>query len=158
MIRVQLQIGDGAIYDTYDKHGLVYISSDTIFSAPVKEMEKTSYPETDGEHIDTSVVFVSFDYKIQFFVNASHGINNANQKIFDFNKKLLYIDEFGRRRVHKVVFYNDYKKVKIVGIPNPIQEATEFWRDSNGRAHDVVCVEWKIRVTNPDECDFNLLT
>lgn len=158
MIRVQLQIGDGAIYDTCDKYGLVYISSDTVFSAPVKEVETTSYPEEDGEHIDTSVVFEAFDYKAQFFINASTGVDNANQKIFDFNKKLFYIDNLGRRKAHKVIFYNDYKKVKIAGYPEPIKDATEFWRDTKGIVHDIVCVEWKIRVTNPSECDFNLLT
>lgn len=158
MIKVQLQIGDGAIYDTMDKYGLIYLSSDNIFSPPIKEMEKTSYPEKDGEHIYPIVVFEPFDYKVKFFVNASSGINNANQKIFDFNKKLIYTDEFGRRRAKEITFYNDYKKVKIVGKPNLIQEATEFWRDTNGKAHDIVCVELTIRVSDPTKCDFNLLT
>jgi hypothetical protein len=56
----------------------------------------------------------------------------------------------------QVTFYNDYKKVKIVGIPSLIQQATEFWRDANGKQHDVVCVEWVIRVSKPSLCNFNL--
>ena len=158
MIRVQLQIGDGAIYDTCDKYGLVYVSADTIFSPPIKPMVTSKYPETDGENAYPIVVFDAFDYKVIFFINASLGIENANQKIFDFNNQLVYKDKFGRRLFNDVIFYNDYKKVKIVGRPSLIKEATEFWRDNRGKMHDIVCVEWDIRVTNPNKCDFNLLT
>ena len=48
------------------------------------------------------------------------------------------------------------QKVKIVGYPQPIREATDFWRDDYGRVADVVCVEWVISVDNPLLCDFNI--
>lgn len=158
MIRVQLQIGDGAIYDTYDKYGFIYLSADTIFAPPIKEFERTQYPEEDGEHIYPALFYEPFDYKVNFCISASQGIGNANQKIADFNKKLYSVDANGTRVLKPITFYNDYKKVKIVGYPEPIKDATEFWRDKTGKQFDIVCVEWKIRVTNPSECDFNLLT
>ena len=158
MIKVQLKIENEAIYDTCEKYGLVYLSADTIFSPPIKDMEKTSYPEVDGENIIPIVLYKPFDYNIEFFVQASQGINNANNIISNFNKKLTKVDSFGRRIFKEVTFYNDYKKIKIVGYPSLIQEATEFWRDKSGKTHDIVCVKWTIHVVDPNKCDFNLMT
>ena len=39
-----------------------------------------------------------------------------------------------------------------------MSEATDFWRDSTGKTHDIVLMEWVIRVDKPSECDFNLST
>lgn len=155
MIRVRLQIGDGDIADTADNYGLVYISADSRFAAPIKEFEKTSYPEEEGEHILNKTVSDAFDYKVTWFVKADGSLDNANAIIARFNS-LLYTQEGDMKTFKQVIFYNDYKKVKIVGIPSPIQEATEFWRDSQSKQHDVVQVEWVIRVSKPSLCDFNL--
>lgn len=155
MIRVRLQIGDGKIFDTYDAHRLMYVSSDTLFEAPLKEMEKTTYPELEGEYIIAKTVSDAFDYKVAWFIKADGSLNNANEIISRFNS-LLYTQEGDVKSFNRVTFYNDYKKVKIVGIPSPIQKATEFWRDASGKQHDVVCVEWVIRVRRPSLCDFNL--
>lgn len=155
MIRVRLQIGDGEILDTIDGYGLVYVSSDHRFEAPLKEMEKTTYPEQEGENSLGKTVSDAFGYKVEFFIESRQNINSANQVIYNFNRLLYDMD--GDVKIFKqVTFYNDYKKVKIVGIPSLIQEATEFWRDANGKQHDVVCVEWVIRVSKPSFCDFNL--
>lgn len=155
MIKVRLQIGEGGIYDTMEKWGLVYISSDHRFAAPFKEFEKTSYPEQEGENILAKTVSDAFDYKVTWFVKADGSLGNANAVIVRFNS-LLYTQEGDVKTFKQVTFYNDYKKVKIVGTPSLIQEATEFWRDANGKQHDVVCVEWVIRVSKPSLCDFNL--
>lgn len=155
MIRVRLQIGDGDIADTADNYGLVYVSADSRFAAPIKEFEKTSYPEEEGEHIHAKTVSDAFDYKVTWFVKADGSLNNANAVIARFNS-LLYTQEGDIKTFKQVMFYNDYKKVKIVGTPALIQEATEFWRDQNGKQHDVVQVEWVIRVSKPSLCDFNL--
>ena len=159
MIKVRLQIGDDYAYDTADAYGLVYLSSDTIFSPPLRAFESTKYPEQDGENIHPVTVYEPFDYKVRFFVNAEKGLNNANQKIAAFNSLLYTKDDSGLKTFKRVVFYNDYKKVKITGYPNLIHSASEddFWRDSRGRQADVVCVEWTIRVDKPQECDFNLM-
>lgn len=155
MIKVRLQIGNGDILDTIDGYGLVYVSSDNRFEAPIKEFEKTSYPEQAGENIIAKTVSDAFDYKVTWFVKADGSLGNANAIIARFNS-LLYTQDGDIKTFKQVTFYNDYKKVKIVGIPSLIQEATEFWRDANGMQHDVVCVEWEIRVSKPRLCDFNL--
>ena len=155
MIKVRLQIADGNIVDTADTYGLVYISADSRFAAPIKEFEKTSYPEQEGENILAKTVSDAFDYKVTWFVKADGSLGNANAVIVRFNS-LLYTQEGDVKTFKQVTFYNDYKKVKIVGTPSLIQEATEFWRDANGKQHDVVCVEWVIRVSKPSLCNFNL--
>ena len=155
MIRVRLQIGDGEILDTADNYGLVYVSSDHRFEAPLKEFEKTSYPEEEGEHILVKTVSDAFDYKVTWFVKADGSLDNANAVIARFNS-MLYTQDDGIKTFKQVTFYNDYKKVKVVGTPSLIQESTEFWRDANGKQHDVVQVEWVIRVSKPSLCDFNL--
>lgn len=155
MIRVRLQIGNGEILDTMDGYGLVYVSSDHRFEAPIKEMEKTSYPERAGEISSNKTVRDAFDYKVKWFVEANGSLDNANNVIANFNLQ-LYTQEHDIMTFKRVSFYNDYKKVLIVGQPSLIEEATEFWRDAQGKQHDVVCVEWVIRVSNPSMCDFNL--
>lgn len=155
MIKVRLQIGDGDILDTVEGYGLVYVSADSRFDAPIKEFEKTSYPEQEGENISAISVDDAFDYKVTWFVKADGSVDNANAVIAQFNA-LLYDKVSDIKKFKSVAFYNDYKKVKIVGVPKPISEATEFWRDVNGTQHDVVQVEWIIRVSKPSLCDFNL--
>lgn len=152
---MRLQIGDGAILDTIDGYGLVYVSSDSRFEAPIKEMEKTSYPERAGENSLNKAVRDAFDYKVKWFVKANGSLDNANKVIANFNSQ-LYTQDNDIMTFKRVSFYNDYKKVLIVGRPSLIAEATEFWRDANGKQHDVVCVEWVIRVSRPNLCDFNL--
>lgn len=155
MIKVRLQIADGDILDTADNYGLIYLSADSRFDAPIKEFEKTSYPEQEGENIHPVTVSDAFDYKTTWFIKSDGSLSNANAVIARFNS-LLYTQDGDIKTFKQVSFYNDYKKVKIVGTPSPIQEATEFWRDSQGKQHDVVCVEWIIRVSKPSLCDFNL--
>lgn len=164
MITVRLKIGEeGAIQETNAAFGLVYVSSDNRFSAPVKEYESVTYPEEEGEHIIEKTVYAPFEYTVKFYINAeetnSSGtlLSNANKKIRDFNSQIFTEDETTHTLIpEKVYFYNDYKKVLIVGYPLPMEEATDFWRDSTGKAHDIVVSEWKIRVTKPSECNFNL--
>ena len=97
-----------------------------------------------------------FDYKVEFFVKADGNLGNANAVIANFNSLLYTQDADKIKTFKKVTFYNDYKKVKIVGYPTPIAEATDFWRDSKGKTADVVCVEWTIKVNDPTLCDFNI--
>lgn len=157
MINVRLQIGDGEILDTVDAYGLVYVSADNRFSAPIKQRVVTTFAEEEGEHISTKSIEDAFDYKVTWFVKANGSLDNANKVIARFNS-MLYEQKDGEsiKNFKQVSFYNDYKKVKIVGIPSPIADATEFWRDASGLQHDVVCVEWMIRVSKPSLCDFNI--
>lgn len=157
MIKVRLNIGNDETLpkETIGGYGLVYVSSDHRFEAPIKEFEKTSYPEQEGENIIAKTVSDAFDYKVIWFIKADGSLGDANKVIANFNS-LLYTTDGNIKTFKQVAFYNDYKKVKIVGTPSLIQEATEFWRDANRKQHDVVCVEWVIRVSKPSLCDFNL--
>lgn len=156
MIKVRLQIADGTIEDTADKYGLVYIKADNRFAAPLKGFETSKYAEQPGSNINPKTVEDEFDYKVEFFIRADGDIGNANAVIANFNALLYTQDADNIKTFKQVTFYNDYKKVKIVGYPSLISEATDFWRDSRGRAADVVCAEWTIKVNDPTLCDFNI--
>lgn len=159
MIKVRLQIGDGAIVDTEEAYGLVFLCSDSRFEAPLKVFEATSYPEQEGENSLNKTVRDAFDYKTEWFIKANGSLDNANKVIANFNSLLYTKDDKDNPDVltfKTVQFYNDYKKVLIVGRPSLIQESTEFWRDSKNNQHDVVKVEWVIRVSQPKLCDFNI--
>lgn len=153
MIRVRLGI-EGITTQPLDTETwkLIYVSADNKVSAPIKPFEKTAYPEQEGENIYNKTVDDAFDYKVTWLIKAK--LNNANAIISDFNSKIMNNNN-GIKEFRRVTFYNDYKKVKIVGIPSPISDATEFWRDANGKQHDIVMVEWTIRVDKPSLCDFN---
>lgn len=158
MIRTRLQIGDGEVLDTYTEYGLIYLNADERLAPPTKGFEKTAYAEEEGEHIDPKTVDDAFDYKAKFLVQAKNSdLENANVIIRDFNKRLYTQDEDSDvKTFHRIAFYNDYNRVKIVGYPQSISEATDFWRDKHGNVFDAVQVELTIRVTKPSLCDFAL--
>ena len=157
MIKVRLKIGNGEIVDTEQAYGLIYLDSDKRVGAPSKGFESTSYPEEEGEHILPKTVDAAFDYKVKFFVQGTT-LENANAKIVAFNAALHDTPtSLGEKEYHKVTFYNDYKRHKIVGYPSEIAEAQDFWRDRTNQVNDVIVVEWTIRVNKPSECDFNLV-
>ena len=155
MLTARIKIGDANIVDT-QTYGLVYLDSDKVTGAPSKGFESTSYPEEEGEHILPKTVDAAFDYKVKFFIQTS-SLQNANDLISAFNAA-LYTQESGSdvKTYKQVEFYNDYKRHKIVGYPQPISEAQEFWRDKYNQVQDVVVVEWTMRVPKPSLCDFNL--
>lgn len=155
MLRVRLKIGDGEVVDT-TTYGLVYLDSDKRTGAPSKGFETTSYPEEEGEHIIPKTVDAAFDYTAKFFIQAD-SIEDANAKISAFNA-LLYTQPANSdvKTYKQVEFYNDYKRHKIVGYPQPIAEAEDFWRDPSDQLNDIVIVEWTIRVNKPSLCDFSL--
>lgn len=155
MLTARIKIGDGQVVDT-QTYGLVYLDSDKVVGAPTKGFESTQYPEEEGEHIMPKTVDAAFDYKAKFFIQATT-LQSANDRIAAFNA-LLYSQAQGSdtKTFKQVEFYNDYKRHKIVGIPQPMAEATEFWRDMKNQVNDVVIVELNIRVTKPSLCDFAL--
>lgn len=146
--------------DTFDEYGLCYLSSDNRLAADVKGFETTSYPEEEGEHTDGKTVEAAFDYKVKFLVQAKDAdLNNANAIVDNFNRALYDKSDVldSDVRIYKTVtFYNDYKRVKIVGVPKPISTPKSFWRDAKGNVADAAEVEFTIRVTKPSLCDFDL--
>lgn len=152
MITARINI-DGTVRDT-QYYGLVYLDSDKVVGAPSKDFESTSYPEEEGEHIIPRTVDAAFDYKVKFFIKGTTR-QDANAKIKAFNDNLYSQEAVGGVKTFKqITFYNDYKRHKIVGYPKPISEAETFWRDPDNQVHDVVVVEWTIRVTKPSLCEF----
>lgn len=156
MITARLKIGDRAIEDTYDKWGFIYKDSDRAFESPVKSHDKTSYAEQQGENIDPRTVQDAFDYKIEFIIEAPNMyLKNVNAKIAKFNEALYSTKAGSDIRTYKQVELYHHR-VKIVGIPEPISEAKDFFRHSKFGAMECAVVEWKIRVSNPKLCNFNL--
>lgn len=169
MITAKIKIGDGEVKDSRD-FGLVYLDSDKRLAADTKGFESISYPEEPGENILPKTVDDAFDYTIKFFIDpsvlagstdAEKRLQTANGKVQAFNNSLFdyELDEEGQPtgvKVYKQVeFYNTYKRHKIVGYPKPIAEPEKYWRDPSGQINDVVVVEWLIRVSKPQLCDFN---
>lgn len=154
MLTARIKIGSADAVDTRN-YGLVYLSSDNIVGAPVKDLEETSYPEQEGVNLCNKAVDDAFDYTVTFFIQAD-SLQSANAKIKAFNDA-LYTQASGSdiKVFKKVEFYNDYKRQKIVGYPRPMSEAKDFWRDKKSKLNDIVVIEWKIRVVKPSECDFN---
>lgn len=163
MIDVRIKIGDGTAHDTFTKWGLIYLESDHRTEAPIKKRESSSYAEDAGEHLDRRTVQDAFDYTVKFLIEApNNNLENANVKIREFNDALWdwERDENNARvgdvrRYKQVTFHNDYKRVKIVGIPEPIAEPKEFYRHSKLGTMDCAVVEFKIRVDNPTLCEWD---
>lgn len=160
MLPAKIKIG-AANAVTTESLGLIYLSSDDILGAPVKDFEATSYPEEEGEHIIPKTVDAPFDYKVTFCVTSPVTIgqttySDANAVIDYFNSQICPKTD-GIRNVAKVEFTSKYKKVKIVGYPKPLSEVKTFWRDMRtGTSNkDVAVVELVIRVVKPSDCNFN---
>lgn len=156
MIRVRIQIGDGAVEDTYNKWGFIYMDADERTEAPVKGRETTSYAEEAGEHTDNRTVPDAFDYTAKFLIEApNRNLGNVNARIAEFNRALY--SQLGDIRHYKTVtFYNDLNRVKIVGLPEPIAVPTEVYHSRRYGELDFAIVELKLRVSDPTRCDFDL--
>lgn len=156
MIKVRIKIGDGAIEDTFTAHKLIYIKADNRTEAPIKKRDTTSYVEQAGENTDKRTVQNAFDYKVTFVIDGQNtDLNNVNAIVAAFNAKLYTQPANSDIRTYKeVTFYNDFKRVKIVGLPEPIAEPKEMKRSRNG--YDFAEVELVIHVSDPTKCDFNL--
>lgn len=150
MITTQIKIGSSAKTDMYSTYGFIYISADNRLAAPIKEMEKTSYPEEEGEHIYPLAKEDAFDYKVKFLIEGTT-LNRVNSKVATFNAALKDTSSM----LKKVEFYNPDRKVKIVGYANPISEATDFWYTALNEKTDSAMVELTIRVVKPSDCNFN---
>lgn len=156
MINVRIKIGDGAIEDTFAAHKLIYMDADNRTEAPIKKRDVSSYVEQAGDNTDPRTVQDAFDYKVRFIIDGQNtNLANVNTIIAAFNKKLYTQEANSDIRTYKgVTFYNDFKRVEIVGLPEPIAEPKEMKRSRNG--YDFAEVEFTIHVSDPTKCDFNL--
>lgn len=158
MITTRIQIDGGDIEDTYAAHGLIYLSSDNRTAPPMRSLDVSTYAEDDGEHTDPRFTWEPFDYKVKFLVESpNRNLTSANAVIAAFNSRLYEATGSGDvKRLRRVTFYNDYKRVKISGYATPIAEPTDFFRTDSGAALDCAAVELTIRADLPGECDFNV--
>lgn len=156
MINVRIKIGDGAIGDTFTAHKLIYMDADNRTEAPIKKRDASSYAEKAGENTDPRTVQDAFDYKVRFIIDGQNtNLANVNAIVAAFNAKLYTQPVNSDIRTYKeVTFYNDFKRLKIVGLPEPIAEPKEMKRSKNG--YDFAEVEFTIHVSDPTKCDFNL--
>lgn len=158
MIKARIQIGGGAINDTYEKFRFMYISGEHRYSAPEKERDVVSYIDEAGEHVDPRTVDDVFDYKVKFMVEApGTTADNANKLIVNFNKAIRQTSANSDVKICKTItFYDDYNKTKIVGIPEVIEtvEDDDFYRRSND--WDCIVVELTIHVSDPTKCVFDI--
>ncbi len=162
MINSRIQIENGAIEDFYKKWGFIYVSSDNRFAAPEKKRDVSSYAEHAGENNDPRTVDDAFDYSAKFLIEAPNkNLVNANSKIKAWNDAVRELTAGSDiKRCKTITFYNDYKRVKIIGIPEIIADVDEndFYRRQDGRIMDCVVVKLTIHVSNPSLCDFDLVT
>lgn len=158
MIRTKLRIGTGGLVDATDSYGLIYLSSDKRFSAPIKKRDTTTYAEEDGEHLDPRVVYDAFDYKVTFVIEAPNSdLTGVNATIKLLNNLMFPVNSKGIKTGVPIEFHNPLDRVMIVGYPNPIAEATKVFRHtSNNEGLEWAQIEMTIRVTNPNLCNFNL--
>lgn len=159
MIRTYIKIGSGVAKDSYNEYGMIYVSSDNRFSAPIKGMLEESFADEAGKHTDGKTVDDSFEYKMEFLIECPNkNIINANKKIAAINA-LMYDKVVGSdiKIFKEWTIFNYRKRAMIVGIPKPIEEAKDFWRDSNGIVHDSVLIELKLQVFHPELCDFDII-
>lgn len=159
MITARIQIENGEILDTYEGWGFIYKVGDRRFAPPEKKRDKSSYPEEAGGHDDPRTVDDEFDYKVSFLIEApNRNLVNANSKITAWNNAVREkIQGSDIKRCKTVTLYDDYKRCKIVGIPEIIETVDEkdYYRRQNGNAMDCVVVPLTIHVSNPKLCDFD---
>lgn len=158
MIRARIQIGTGLVFDTYDKWGFIYKIGDRRFSPPEKKRDSTSYAEEAGKHEDARTVEDAFEYKVNFLIQTPNtNLASANAKIHAFNEAIRTRTAGSDIKTCKTVtFYDDYKRCKIVGIPELIETVNEKDYHRIKGDKDCVVVELKISVSNPKLCDFNM--
>lgn len=150
-------LGDYPIFDTYEEWGFIYLQSDNRMAAPEKKRETTKYAEQEGENTDPRTVDDAFDYKVKFLIECPNtNKENANIKIKKFNDAIRKVDENGIKTCNHIAFYNQAKRVMIVGIPEIIAEPESFYR-YKGQVLDCVVVELTIHVDTPSLCDFSTM-
>ena len=160
MITARIQIEDGPVLDTYRAYGFIYRVGDRRFSPPEKKRDKTSYAEEPGSHEDPRTVDDEFDYTVEFILEApNRNFTNANSRIRAFNEAIRTVNPGSHiKQCRTVTLYDDYKRCRITGIPEIIEEVTadNYCRHRLGGVPDCVVFSLKIHVSDPTLCDFDL--
>lgn len=160
MIRVKIQIEDGAIEDSYEKWGFISMDADERTAPDEKEDDVSNYAGEAGEHRDGRTVDAPFDYTAKFLVEApNRDLTNVNTKINAFNKAIREtISDSDIKRKKEITIYHLLNRVKIVGFPDLIAVPKELYHSNQLGGFDFAVFELKIRVSDPRKCDFELNT
>lgn len=160
MITSRIQIADGPVLDTYRAYGFIYRVGDRRFSPPEKKRDKTTYAEEPGSHEDPRTVDDEFDHTVEFILEApNRNFTNANSRIRAFNEAIRTRTPGSHiKQCRTVTLYDDYKRCRITGIPEIIEEVTadNYHRHQLGGVPDCVVISLKIHVSDPTLCDFDL--
>lgn len=160
MISGRIRIEDGPLQDLYKGWGFIYKAGDRRFAPPEKKRTSTSYIEEAGAHEDARTVDDVFDYKVSLLLEAPNkDLVNANSKIKAWNEAVRErVADSDVKRCRTVTLYDDYKRCKIVGIPEIIESVDEkdYYRRQDGSAMDCVVVELTIHVSEPGLCEFDI--
>lgn len=160
MITCRIQIENDSILDTFSGWGFIYKVGTRRFAPPEKKRDKSSYAEKAGANEDTRTVDDEFDYKVKFLIQTpNRNLENANSKIRAWNEAVREkIAGSHIKRCKTITLYDDYKRCKIVGIPEIIEEVDEsdYFRRQRGDVMDCVVVELTIHVSDPTLCDFDM--
>lgn len=160
MITSRIQIEDGAIEDFYEKWGFIYVDADERTAPDEKKSDASEYAEKAGENVDQRTVDAPFDYSAKFLIEAPNkDLTNVNAKIGAFNKAIREDSaESDIKRKREIAFYNPLNRVKIVGYPELIALPEKVYHSNQHGELDCAIVELKIRVSDPNKCDFELNT
>lgn len=158
MMRADIQIENGERQDTRDAFGLTYLSSDKLLAAPVRAYEATSYAEQAGENIDPRTTEEAFDFKITFCtesIDPRVSMRRTSTLIKKINDALFSRTQGGDIMTARKVTIYDYPRNRvIVGYPKPITEPEDD-QYFISRSQEFAVVSLNLRVTNPNECDFD---
>lgn len=144
---VRITIQNGAVgIDIVENLGVFFLGCSNIFGAPLKKCATSSYVEESGEHSAGTAVKDAFDFTLRIGVSTQNA--TANSVIADINELISRSGKLGEMTIE----LKD-KRLKIVGYPESISEVKKFYRIKG--SEDFAEIEMKIRVTNPDLCDFN---
>lgn len=159
MITSRIQIADGPVLDTYRAYGFIYRVGPRRFAPPEKKRDTTSYAEEPGSHEDPRTVDDEFDYTVEFILEApNRNFTNANSRIRAFNEAIRTRTPGTHiKQCRTVTLYDDYKRCRITGIPEIIEEVTadNYHRHQLGGVPDCVVFSLKIHVSDPTLCDFD---
>lgn len=145
----RIKIDDSQFVDITTTWGFHLVDADAVISPSYRDYESIQYPEESGERILPLTKKEPFDYR--FTLAAIGNSDNVNESILDFYNK-CFTQVGGNLRANKVIIQIDFYKIQIEGIIKSI-EVYDF-KETENKAFWTF--EVTIRVSNPDNCIFNL--
>ena len=106
------------LIDAYDFH---LLESPARITAPIREYETQSYPESASPELDRRTVKQPFDYNISLGCWANEDVVNANIRSFYDS---LFTQDGDILTAKEIELFNNYKNVKMKGFAKKWDEKT----------------------------------